>query len=155
MKAHKILQNEFTYTPLHLIPGMPPRKPDNRMPLLWLARKGGELYLVNNSGETLDWVGTGVGGFISADDEILPVSSAKDYIYEYRQVVPHAAVKVEEYDGYYDLDYVLSVTMEVKSARLGHLQICSPAEKGGVKTCVLIWDTGEAGKHVGVKKLDL
>ncbi len=87
MKSHKVLQNEFTYTPLHLIPGMPPRKPDNRLPLLWLARKGGELYLVNDSGETLDWVGTGVGGFISADDEILPVSSAKDYIYEYKQVL--------------------------------------------------------------------
>ena len=96
---------------------MPPRKPEIRLPTLWLARDGNELYLVNASEETLDTVIAEGGGCLTADDDVLTVSSEENYQYE--NVPPNAAVKIEEYDGYFDLDFLLQVSVIVKSATLG------------------------------------
>ncbi len=153
MKEGKILHEQFTWTPLHLIPNTPPRKPDNRMPYLWLSRLRDELFLVNNTGEPLDFVGVTIGGFISADDDIAPLKNKDKYAYQYTDVPNDTAVKIEEYDGFYDLDYVLQVSLEIKSSKFGTLNITSPAEKGGIKrNCVLLWETGEAGKHTKITK---
>ena len=77
-----------------------------------------------------------------------PLSS--DELYVYKNVNPHDAVKVDEYDGFYDLDFVIQVYIQVKSRGLGCLDITSPADKGGVKETVLLWDTNESGKYVKV-----
>lgn len=61
---------------------------------------------------------------------------------------------MDEYDGFYDRDYVLYVSLEVQSPSLGHLAITSPGEKGGVLDTVLLWDTGEPERHVHVKRRD-
>ena len=71
------------------------------------------------------------------------VSVSSDNGYEYKEIIVGDAVKVEEYDGFYDLDYVLQVVIRLKSRKLGSIEIISPAEKGGVGETVLLWDTGE------------
>lgn len=157
MKEHKVLENRFNWIPLderlsRFGGQMPPRKKEVRIPVLWLACDGNELYLVNASEETLDLVTVSSGGFLTADDDVLSVDSNKAY--EYRNVKPNNAVKVEEYDGYYDLDYILQVSVRVQSKGLGCLDILSPAEKGGVGETVLLWDTGEHGKHVSINSCD-
>ncbi|MBB5021344.1 hypothetical protein [Desulfurispira natronophila] len=60
-------------------------------------------------------------------------------------------MRIDEYDGYYDLDYVIQAWIEVKSATYGELEFATPSKKGGAPDCVLLWDTGEEGKWVGMK----
>jgi hypothetical protein len=155
MKKHELLKNEFNWVPKDQRSGRfgasPPRKPEFRRPLLWLARAGGDLYLVNASGGTLDSVIADMGGFTTADDGVVAVSSNENY--EYTNIENGDAVKVDEYDDYYDLDYLLQVVLRVQSPQFGILEILSPIEKGGVGETVLLWDSGERGKHVGIKQL--
>ena len=60
----------------------PPRKPELRRPLLWLARAGGELYLVNTSRDTLEYVSADMGGFTTVEDRCVSVSSDESYEYK-------------------------------------------------------------------------
>jgi hypothetical protein len=113
--------------------------------LLWLCCRGDELYLVNLSGETLDEVVAGTGGFITFDDDVAAVSSEDDS-YVYKNVKPKDAVKVDEYN-IYDQDYVLQTCISIKSEAFGCFNLSSPAEKGGIFEVVLLWDTLEAGRH--------
>lgn len=127
---------------------LPPHKKETRRPLLWIAQEGAEMYLINATGETLDLVTAGAGGFQTIDDGVMSVSSKSRYQYE--AVRPNEAVKVEEYDRVLDSDYMLQIDVEVKSAKLGYAQISTPAKKGGVGETVLLWDSGEPGKDVRI-----
>ncbi len=147
---HKIIENEFKWIPLDKRPsrfGGPSlyRKKEKRHPLLWLARKGNELYLVNSSKESLDFVISTSGGFATEDEDILTCEGPK---YEYKNVKPNNAVKVEEFDGYYDLDFVIQVDLKIQSKSIGCITIKTPPEKGGIGETVLLWDTFENGKYV-------
>ncbi|MEX1196327.1 MAG: hypothetical protein WEB57_00505 [Pseudohongiellaceae bacterium] len=148
-------QSRRTTEPFH-----PPRRrpwqtsPDPRKPLLWLAKgreDDGERYLVNATGETLDQVIADVGGCITVDDDALPVTSESPYTY--RNVANGEAVKVEHFDGYYDLDYLLQIVLEIQSPTLGRVIILTPPEKGGVGELVLLWEDGAAGRHVSIKEI--
>lgn len=164
MKEHKTIKNEFTWIPLHERKSKfgggpkPYRKPEKRRPVLWLAvninktDRGREIYLVNNSEESLDFVIADSGGFVTDDDDVLTVSNTEKYKYE--DVKPNEAVKVEVYDDMYDLDSVLQIYLRVQSAQLGCVEIKGPPEKGGVGEAVLLWDSGEAGKYVAIKKCE-
>ena len=156
MKEHKIIENKFTWispSSRESIFGgaVQPRKPELRIPILWLVRDGGELYLVNLSAESLDVVSTASGGFQTVDDDVASITSNNGYTY--KNVKPDFAVKIEEYDGYYDLDYVLQVVLTIQSKNLGTIEILSSPEKGGVEETVLLWDNGEAGKNVSINKV--
>ena len=159
MQKHERFVDEFfTWIPIDKRPNpfgppgwypRPYRKPELRKPKYWLARDGGELYFVNNTDEVLDFVSSETGGFITADDDVSCVGGSG---YSYNKVMPLEAVKIEEFDGYYDLDFVIGVTIFVKSKKEGSLKIQSPSAKGGVGETVLLWDTGEEGKFVLIHK---
>lgn len=155
MKEHKIKENAFTWVPLNKRKSrfgglMSPRKPENRLPLLWLAREGDELYFVNSSEETLNSVIADGGDFQTVDDDVLTLTSGEKY--EYKHVKPNTAVKIDEYDGYYDLDYVIQIYIRVQSKSLECVDITCPPKKGGIEETVLLWDTGENGKMVTFDK---
>jgi len=157
MKEHKTVENEFTWVPPDKRESrfggpMPPRKPETRTPVFWFARDGGELYFVNASQESLEFVLAKNGGFQTVDDYIT-LASAKA-MYEYKNVKPGCAVKVDEYDSYYDLDFMVQVSVMVKSASRGCLEIRSPLDKGSIGEMVLLWDTGESGKNVLIEACD-
>lgn len=61
----KVLKNAFTWTPKHLRQGRlgHSRKADDRKPLLWLTRSGNELFLVHDSGKTLNSVRASSAGY--------------------------------------------------------------------------------------------
>lgn len=161
MEEHKRIENGFTWKPLNETVGRfgfaLSTKKETRRPILWLVGKsndgklGREMYLVNLSDEILDFVVAGSGGCQTTDEGAMAISDNGGVRYE--NVKPNEAVLVEYYDEYYDLDYLLQISLEVKSAKLGHIQILSPADKGGVKTMVLLWDDGESGKYVNVTEL--
>lgn len=155
MKEHKIIENKFIWVPFERRKSrfggsIPPRQPENRHPVLWLARDGNEVYLVNSSEEILDFVVAESGGFQTVDEDVMSVASKDKY--EYENIKPNTAVKVEEYDGFYDLDYVLQLSLRIQSKKLGCIEITSPAEKGGVEETVLLWNTNENGKYVSIIK---
>lgn len=150
MKEKKTITNGFVWVPMNKRTGkfglpMPPRPAETRKPLLWLARNGNELYFVNSSDETIDLILADTGGFQTVDDDVMTISS--DSAYEYQNVLPGDAVKVEEFDGFYDLDFVLQVVIKLKSKKFGSIEIITPAKKGGIGEIVLLWDTGKWTCH--------
>ena len=161
MEDHIRIENGFTWVPMNERIGrfgFPlATKVDRRKPVLWLVpkanegKRGREMYLVNLSDEVLDEVVANSGGCETTDLGVMAITDNGGVKYE--NVKPNEAVLVEYYDEYYDLDYLLQISMEVKSAKIGHIRILAPSKKGGVEELVLVWDNGESGKHVVVKKL--
>lgn len=108
-------------------------------PLLWLARRstsglGDELLLVNGSEHVLDLVSFSSAAAITVDDAAHGSGSDKRC---YRQVQPGQAVKVDEYDNFYDLDYLISIEIEVIAPGLGTLCFKPSPVKGGLKSQLL------------------
>ena len=127
---------------------------EDKRPVFWLeltgGRKQGDLYFINESQEVLDYVMVEPAGYMTADDDVLTLE-AKGTIYH--DVLPHEAVKIEAFDGYYDLDMVFQITLEVKSKTYGKIRFRTPPEKGYIPRQELLWDNGEPGKHVTVQRL--
>lgn len=123
---------------------MPPRKPELRKPALWLHRCGDELYLVNALDEPLDEVSVGSERSQTLDDDVLSQSAP---VMTYHDVAPGAAVKVDQYDGFYDLDHLIVLKLIVRSPSLGEVRF-STAGKGGIEETVLIWRNGDLGRGV-------
>jgi hypothetical protein len=109
MIKHKRISNKFVWVPPKKrgsrFPGpLPPRKPETRIPLFYFDRDGDDVYFVNNSTETLNRVTSNSGGLQTLDDESMPVGGPT---YSYKDVKPGEAVKVENYDSFYDSDFLL------------------------------------------------
>lgn len=153
MKEHKRMENNFKWHNQFYAS----EKPELRKPILWVSSssvaegRGREVFFVNTSGETLDYVIAGGGGFTTSDCGVIPVSSKG---YKYENVKHNEAVKVEEYDDYYDLDFVMQIGLEVKSPKLGKLKILSPSAKGGISGIILLWDNGDAGRYVSITEIE-
>ncbi len=156
----KILKNEFTWLPKdkrvsRFGGAFPPRQLELKKPLLWVDSKGidfgHELYLINNTGEVIDSIATSSGGFATIGDDVITVASDECM---YNNVQPNETVKIDEFDVFADGDYVIEVYVRLRSKKLGFIEIKTPSEKGGLKKeTVLLWDTGEAGKFVSIKKI--
>ena len=153
MLKHIVLENAFIWVPIDQRQSrfggpMSPRKKDPRTPIFWLARSGMELYFVNSSEETLEYVTAETSGFVGAG------SISCELGYDYRNVRTNNAVKVDEFDGFYDLDFVLRVSVKIKSPTHGCIELVTGPEKGEIEETVLLWDNGEPGKHVTIRPTD-
>lgn len=127
-------------------PEFPPR-PIKREVVFSLMDFQGALYFVNDSNETLKTVCSDSFGFI------LDATIENNPKFNYNEVKPGESVKVEEYDGYYDLDYVLGFNIYIESVSLGKIVIIPPFKKGGVISQPLLYKDGSIPKYVSVKKL--
>ena len=147
----KTIENKFKWVPRDKRPNsfgggpIPYRVPEKRHPLLWLVPDGNDFYLVNLSKETLDSVIVSTGGFTGGED-VAAIAGGSEY--EYKNVKPNTAVKVEEYDYFYDPDFVLQVDLRIKSKSLGCIIVKTYPEKGAANEAVILWDTLEYGKKV-------
>lgn len=149
---NRIVDNKFNWF-ASKFPGPNPRQ-NGPIPLLWLCRSGEELYLVNSSTETIDEISVRHGGMQTVDDEALCLASKSRYTY--KNVEPNQAVKVDEYDGFYDLDFLIQVYIRIRSEILGHMEIRSSLSKGGLKrNTALIWNEGKLGKDVQAENVSL
>jgi len=86
--------------------------------LFYLTSWGGQEYendvwFVNNSDETLDYVRPSSGGFATSDDDVIPMIQSRDTV-EYRDVEPGEAVKIDAYHIVYDSDFAISFGVDVK-----------------------------------------
>jgi hypothetical protein len=127
--------------PKSRFPGVLPTK-EERVPAFYLAVQDNkedhylsDVYFVNNTDETLDFVSSGFGGFQTCDEDVVSVQG-RDCIYE--KVIPGEAVLVESYHLVYDSDYLLELSIEALSRDLGTLKF-NEVEKGGFYSKVLMW----------------
>ncbi len=153
MKDLKTINDIIKWTPPHQrnsrFGGVVSTEIEPRKPLLWVVRDGDEIFLVNETNETLDFVFSNTGGFATWDDIVENVSNRE--LYKYQDVKNGSAVKVEEFDGFYDLDYIIDVSVSIKSRSLGNQTFTIRGGKGGKDIRhqqVVLWNTGENGKHV-------
>jgi len=160
MNEPKRLRNEFeweapgTQHPMSPMP-KPPHPKETRRPLYWLVLAGenpSELFFVNLTQDTLQVITTKSGGFETCDDDVL--SFADDKGYAYRDILSGEAVKIEEFDGSYDLDRVFQVQLHVWSSSRGALRFVTATGKGTIPTHVLLWDSGEPGRQVSMTPID-
>jgi len=158
MKQTKRLQGDFTWLPPEQRTGrfgfpLARGASEEKRPIFWLelsgGRKEGDLYFINDSQEPLDYVKVEAAGFMTADDDT--VTLEVDGV-TYHNVLPHEAVKIEEFDGYYDLDMVFQMHLEVKSETHGKMRIRTPSKKGFIPRQELLWDNGETGKNVVLER---
>lgn len=146
MEKNKIVENGFSWTTPSKLPGSGPIV-EEPTPWLWLCRQDSDLYLVNSSGENIDEISADSGGMQTIDDKGVSLESSACYLY--KNIKPHQAVKVDEYDDYYDLDSLIQVYITLRSEVLGHIQIRTPLSKGGIdRNTALIWTKDKLGKHV-------
>ncbi len=128
---HKRIENKFVWVPYYKRIGrfgFPlSNKVDDRVPLFWTAISDSELYFVNNSNETLDYVRVKTVGFQTCDDDIVTVNR-DGYSYVYESVKPSDAVKIDEYDVYLDSDFVLQTRIKIKSPTYGVLEFSTKPE---------------------------
>lgn len=97
-----------------------------------------DIWFVNNSDETLDYVRPSSGGFATSDDDIIPMTQSRDRV-EYRDVKPGEAVKIDTYHIVYDSDFVISFGVDVKCPSLGERHFSSGLEKGNPPEVGLFW----------------
>lgn len=108
---------------------------------------GQALYFVNSSNEILDVVSSDIGGFMGS------ISSDNNPSFLYKNVLPNESVKVEEYDGFYDLDYLLGFSLSIESKRYGKIKIKPPAKKGGLKKQPLLYADNSLPRYVSLDRV--
>ena len=155
MREHQRLENAFEWMPMQertrFGTPMPPRKAETRKPVFWITNGKGGLHFVNDSQEALALVATATGGFQTCDNEVAMVESNG---YTYKDVKPGEAVKIEEFDDFYDCDNLFQLDITVHSVEYGNKVFTTKPEKGGISDDVLLWDNGETGRYVSVRKAD-
>ena len=123
-------------------PDFPPR-PIKREVVFSLMKYEGALYFVNDSDEVLETVSSDSCGYVLD-------ASIDGPKFLYKDVKPGESVKVEEYDNYYDLDYVLGFYLYIKSNSLGKIKIIPPFKKGGVAPQPLLYKDGTTPMFVSM-----
>ena len=140
----KVISNKFKWIPINervdrLGLPLPPRKPEAKKPLLWIAIDSSDewvedIYLVNETGKILERVIAGSGGFQTVDDDVLNLTGS-DVMY--KDIANGDAVKVDEYHKMYDSDYVLQLQIQVKMNG-EWIKLRPLVEKGGFKEEILL-----------------
>ena len=154
MFEQKRVMNDFEYVPFNKrhkgkydpIPPLPPRKGGDRKATFWLAAGENEtnlitnIYFINSSDEVLNQVIYSTSGMMTIDDE---VSSSASKELSYRDVLPGEAVKIDEYDAFYDSDFLVAYYTTVVSEKVGRVDYATLPSKKCIHEVVLQWEDGE------------
>lgn len=162
MKDHNRIENYIEYSqpkkPASPWREYPDEKLDTRMPLLRLdilkhqKGMGHDLYLINSSNEILESVIADNEGFTTDEMKLQYTTEGK---YSYDNVKHNEAVKIDELDNFYDLDFQISNYIFVKSKALSTIIIELPSKKGGIKQeKILLWDNDDVGESVSIKNIE-
>jgi len=134
--------------PKSRFPGVSLQK-EEKTPVFYLAVQENEedhyvsdVYFINNTDETLEFVSSGTGGFQTCDEDIVSVQGKGLF---YQKVIPGEAVLVESYHCVSDSDFVLELNIEVLSQVWGKLEF-KELEKGGFGAKVLMWKEDDIKK---------
>lgn len=141
----KIVSDQFKWVPMNerldnLGLPFPPRKPEIGRPLLWIAIDPldgyiKDVYLVNETGKTLENVIVTTGGMQVFDDDVHDLTESSN---EYKNVETGDAIKVDSYDEMSDSDSMLQLHLVVQIDGK-QIKLRSLVAKGGFKEEVLLW----------------
>jgi hypothetical protein len=141
----KIVSNRFKWIPMNerldsLGLPLPPRKPETGRPLLWVAidPQGDfveDIYLVNETGETLENVIVSTGGCQTFGEDLLTLAGSDN---EYKNIEDGDALKIDSYDEMADSDYILQINIKIQIDGK-QIKLRSLVAKGGFKEEVLLW----------------
>ena len=95
-----------------------------------------DIYFVNNSGQTIDNVCYGMGGFITDEDDVVTMSTATERSYE---DVKHGEAVRFDFATFFDQDFIISYAFEIKANHLDVTKIQTELAKGGPSSAVLLW----------------
>lgn len=153
MFAQKRVMNKYEYVPINdrsskydPITPLPPRKDGDRKATFWMVAGENEtdfitnIYFVNSSDEILNEVIYSSSGMQTIDDE---VSSSASKELSYKDVLPGEAVKIDEYDAFYDSDFLVAYYATVVSDTLGRIDFSTLPSKQCINEVVLQWEDGE------------
>jgi len=153
MFEQKRVMNKFEYVPINdrsskydPITPLPPRKGGDRKATFWLAAGENEtdfitnIYFVNSSDEILKEVIYSSSGMQTIDDEI-STSASKEL--SYKDVLLGEAVKIDEYDAFYDSDILVAYYATVVSQKVGRVDYSTLPSKQCIHEVVLQWEDGE------------
>lgn len=126
-------------------PTFPPRP--KRTVIFSLMNHNGCLYFVNNSNETLLSVSSDSYGYVK------DAATINNPQVSYSDVKPNEGVKVECYDDFYDLDYILGLYITIESPKWGKIEIKPNSSKGGAKAQALVYEDGTTPMFVGLKEI--
>jgi len=122
------------------------RPVDDKTPVFWLDSDDTDIYFINNSDETLDYVVYARAAMQTLDDEDVMSLSSIDECYE--QVLPGEAVKIYEYDIIFDSDFLIQFEVRVCSKKYGDKVYLSSPFKGKFTEMVLLWNDETACEPV-------
>ena len=115
---------------------VPPNQ-DTPMPAcLRLVRDGTALFLLNERPEALECVTVSRWGTQTIADEEFALKSTPPIVY--RAIPPYAAIKIEDYDGFYDPYFTLGLELVIQGPTLGTRTFTVPPCQGGVGDTVLL-----------------
>ncbi|MCC5922038.1 MAG: hypothetical protein LAT68_06870 [Cyclobacteriaceae bacterium] len=119
-----------------------------RTPLYRIVKDGNAVFFINDSAECLTRIISNSSGMINFDEGSAALDSAGFCAYE--QVEVGEAVQIDEYDPYYDDEFIIQYKINVESPerRTRRFQCILP--KGGKAEIVLMWDSGEEGRNVSL-----
>jgi len=106
---------------------------------LRLVREGTALFLLNERPETLEYVTVSRWGTQTIADEAFALKATPPI--GYRAVPPNAAIKIEDYDGFYDPYFSLGLELVIQGPILGTRTFTVPPCQGGVGDTVLLSQT--------------
>jgi len=115
--------------------------PDNQM--------GRSLYLINGSNEILTWVRACPISSVTIDDNAF---GGGGEMLCYQGVAHGQAVKIDQYDEFYDLDYSISVEVSLFSECLGQQKFSPTPRKGGLKKVGFVWRTTRTADNGNVTR---
>lgn len=130
------------------------RSDRSKRPLFALARRAGELFLVNHSADVLDFVGGGSVGVVPAGDDEVAFTTPSGLRHE--AVQPGEAVKVDAFNeecGHYEREELIISQIILKSPAHGQLRFWV-ANKGGVSDMVLLWEDGFVSPLCSMRRMD-
>jgi len=102
-----------------------------------------ELFFVNHSPETLTRVVNASAALLKTDEAIVGTSTMH---LSYADVQPGEAVKIDEFDDFYDLDELIIDHVTLDSPSQGRIGF-TVAAKGGCNSMVLLWEDGFISPH--------
>ena len=153
MFEQKRILNEFTWVPQNerssrFAPStpLPPRKGGDRKAMFWLSsgeRIGNyitSIYFINSSNETLKEVIYSSSGMQTVDEDVVSSSSNE---YRYKDVLSGEAVKIDEYDAFFDSDSLVGYYVTVVSGQMGANEYSTLPSKQCINEVVLLWEDGE------------
>ena len=124
-------------------------------PLFWLKILEGEglnceVYFVNSSEYTIKRIKPISSGYISYDDNLVPLQNNNTRYYI--DIKPNEAILVDTFNKMYDSDSYLSLSLQIDSEITGNVQIATPSFRGKIPEQAIYFEKTGFAKNISIEE---